>query len=190
MGLRYEPAIFQAQTAVLAAAAAVASGLFVISLVALTANEAGIRTESFASMAALAAVTAAATLLLLERPAAGPLPALAATLVAILGLGALAVILLRRPAGTLLSAPLPALRTVVISLAAFALARLWRATGRSELRTLAYLALIAGGLKLLIEDLPASTPLTLFVAFVFYGGALLLVPRTMRAAPPRSANAA
>ena len=188
IALRYEPGILQAQTAVLAAAAAAASGLFVISMVALTASNAGIRPETFASIAALAAVTGAAALLLLERPAAGPLPAFAATLLAALGVGALAVILLRRPAEAVLSTPLAALRTVVVSLSAYALARLWRATGRRELRILAYLALVAGGLKLLFEDVPAGTPLTLFVAFVFYGGALLLVPRTMRASAPRKAT--
>jgi hypothetical protein len=181
IAIRYEPEIFQAQTAVLATAAAAASGLFVISTVALTASDSGMRPETWPSVVVLAAVTGCAVLLLREKPAAGALPALAASLVAVLGLGALAVILLRRPAATVLSSPLPALRTVVLSLSAYALARLWRATGRRELRTLAYLALVAGGVKLLLEDVPSGTPLALFVAFVFYGGALLLVPRAMRA---------
>jgi hypothetical protein len=178
---RYEPEIFQAQTAVLAAAAAAASGLFGISMVALTARDSGMRPETLPALMALAAITGSAVLLLREKPAVGPLPALAASLVAVLGLGGLAVIVLRRPAGALLASPLPALRTVVLSASAYALARLWRAKGRRELRTLAYLALVAGGVKLLIEDVPSGTPLTLFVAFVFYGGALLLVPRAMRA---------
>ena len=183
---RYEPEIFQAQTAVLATAAAAASGLFAISMVALTAKDSGMRPETLPAVIALVAVTGAAMLLLHERPAAGPLPALVASLVAVVALGALAVIVLRRPAGAILESPLPALRTVVLSLSAYALARLWRATGRRELRTLAYVALVAGGLKILIEDVPSGTPLTLFVAFVFYGGALLLIPRTMRMAAPSS----
>ena len=183
---RYEPGIFQAQTAVLSAAAAAASGLFAISMVALTAKDSGMRPETLPALMALLAITGAAVLLLREKPAAGPLPALASSLVAVLGLGALAVIVLHRPAGTILASPLPALRTVVLSISAYGLARLWRSTGRKELRTLAYVALVAGGLKLLIEDVPSGTPLTLFVAFVFYGGALLLVPRATRAAPQPS----
>jgi hypothetical protein len=126
-------------------------------------------------------VTGVAVLLLRDRPAAGLLPALAAALFAAIGLGAVAVLALWRPAATVLAAPLPALRTVVLSVSAYTLARLWRVTARKELRTLAYLALVAGGLKLLIQDLPSGTPMTLFVAFVFYGGALLLVPRLMGA---------
>lgn len=180
---RYEPGILQPQGAVLAAAAAAASGLLTTSLIAFTASVAALRPAAPAVVVALVAVTGAAALLLIERPAAGPLPGFATALLSALGLGAAAVLLLHRPAGAILAAPLPALRTVVISLSAYVLARLWRFTGRNELRTLAYLALVAGGLKLLIEDLPSGTPLTLFVAFVFYGVALLLVPRTMRAAP-------
>jgi hypothetical protein len=184
----YEPGILQPQGAVLAAAAAAASGLLTTSLIAFTASVAAMKPAAPAVVVALVAVTGAAALLLIERPAAGPLPGFATTLLSALGLGAAAVLLLHRPAGAILAAPLPALRTVVISLSAYVLARLWRFTGRNELRTLAYLALVAGGLKLLIEDLPSGTPLTLFVAFVFYGVALLLVPRTMRAAPAAMAS--
>jgi len=64
--------------------------------------------------------------------------------------------------------------------AAYLLARLWRATRRGELRWLAYVVLVAGGLKLALEDLPTGRPMTLFVSFVFYGAALLLIPRLMR----------
>ena len=78
---------------------------------------------------------------------------------------------------------------MIISLSAYLLARRWRSTRRSELRTLAYFALVAGGLKLLFEDLPGGTPMTLFVAFVFYGGALLLIPRLMRTAARVSVSA-
>lgn len=183
IGRRYEPAIHQAHGAVFAAAAGVASGLLTISVLAFTASDAAIRPASLPALVTLAALTATATLLLVEPPAAGPLPAFATTLLAALGLGAMAVLVLRRPAAGILAAPLPALRTFILAVSAYALARLWRSTGRKELRTLAYLALVAGGVKLLGEDLPSGTPLTLFVAFVFYGGALLLVPRLMRARP-------
>jgi hypothetical protein len=180
---RYEPEILQPQGAVLAVAAAAASGLLTTSLIAFTASGAAMKPATPAAVVALVAVTGTAALLLIERAAAGPLPAFATALLSALGLGAAAVLVLHRPSGAVLAAPLPALRTVVVSASSYVLAKLWRGTGRKELRTLAYLALVAGGLKLLIEDVPSGTPLTLFVAFVFYGVALLLVPRTMRAAP-------
>jgi hypothetical protein len=37
--------------------------------------------------------------------------------------------------------------------------------------------LAAGGLKLLVEDLPRSRPATLFIALALYGGALIVAPR-------------
>ena len=58
-----------------------------------------------------------------------------------------------------------------------------------RLKTLALLALpilAAAGLKLLVEDLRAGSPATLFAAFVFYGATLLLVPRLLRAGSRRS----
>jgi hypothetical protein len=188
IGRRHEPAILQAQTAVLAGGAALASGLLAISVLAWTAGDAYIRPATFASLVALAAVTGAAILLLLSRPAAGPIPVFVAAFLSALGLGALAVLLVRQPAEALLPASLAPLRTVVVSLSAYALARLWRRTGRPELRTLAYVALVAGGVKLLVEDVPSGTPFTLFVAFVFYGGALLLIPRAMRTTAPASSG--
>jgi len=178
----FEPGILQPHAALFAAAAAVASGLFVVAVRAFTAPDSALAPADAAAALTLAAVTGVAIVLLREPPAAGSLPALGAALFAALGLGAAAVLLLRRPAGAMFAAPLPALRTVVISVSAYVLARLWRSTGRKEMRTLAYLALVAGGIKLLVEDLPSGTPATLFLAFVFYGGALLLVPRLMAAA--------
>lgn len=182
LGRRFEPAILQPHAAVFATAATFASGLLKESLVVFTAGENARLAADAPSLVTLAAVTGVAVLLLRQRPAAGSLPAFAAVLFSAMGLGAVAVLALRSPAAALLGAPLPALRTVVVSVSAYALARLWRVTARKELRTLAYVALVAGGLKLLIQDLPSGTPMTLFVAFVFYGGALLLVPRLMGAA--------
>ena len=180
---RFEPPILQAHGAVFAGAASFASGLLKASLLAFTAAETALAPADGPALLTLAVVTGVAVLLLRERPAAGPLPALSAALFSAMGLGAAAVLVLRRPAAALLAEPLPALRTVVLSVSAYILARLWRSTARKELRTLAYVALVAGGLKLLVQDLPSGTPITLFVAFVFYGGALLLVPRLMGRGP-------
>lgn len=176
----YEPAILQPQAAVYAASAAIASGLFWTSFLAISAPEPAVRPQTAAGLAVLAALTAATALLLSEPPAAGGLPAFASALLSSLGIGAVVVLLLRAPAASLMTTSLPALRTVVLSLAAYLLARLWRSTRRNELRTLAYVVLVAGGLKLVVEDLPTGRPMTLFVSFVFYGAALLLIPRLMR----------
>ncbi len=181
IGRRFEPPILQAHGAVFAGAATFASGLLKRSFLAFTAGETAFAPTDGSVLLTLAAVTGVAVLLLRERPAAGPLPALTAVFFSAMGLGGAAVLALRRPAAALLAEPLPALRTVVLSVSAYILARLWHATGRRELRTLAYVALVAGGLKLFVQDLPSGTPMTLFVAFVFYGGALLLVPRLMSA---------
>jgi len=182
LGRAFEPAILQPQGAVFAVVAATASGLLGSSMRAFTGDHARLALPSLAALLSLAAVTVASVLLLVERPAAGSLPALVATLLSAVGIGGIAVVALDRPAEAILAGPLPALRTVIISLSAYILARSWRSTKRPELRTLAYFALVAGGLKLLFEDLPGGTPMTLFVAFVFYGGALLLIPRLMRTA--------
>ncbi len=177
--LRFEPVILQPQAAVFATAAMLASGMLRTSLFAFGAPENALAPVDAPALLTLAAAAGVAGLLIWQPPAAGPLPAFTAALFSAIGLGAVAVLGLRRPAAALLAAPLPALRTVVVSVSAYALARLWRVTSRRELRTLAYLALVIGGVKLLIEDLPSGTPMTLFVAFVFYGGALLLIPRLM-----------
>lgn len=181
---RFEPAILQPQAAVYALAAALGSGLFTTSFLAVAAPDAAVRPDTAAALAVLAALVASTVLLFREPPAAGPLPAFAAALLSSLGLGAVFVLLLRRPAASLMTASLPALRTVVLSVAAYLLARLWRATRRGELRTLAYVVLVATGLKLAVEDLPSGKPMTLFVSFVFYGAALLLIPRLMRSPRP------
>ncbi len=189
LGRSFEPAILQPQGSVFAFAAAAGSGLLLSSLRAFASAHDRIALPSPAALVTLAAIAAVAVLLLSERPAAGSFPALVATLLCAVGIGGVAVVVLDRPAEALLTAPLAALRTVIISLSAYLLAWRWRSTRRPELRTLAYFALVAGGLKLLFEDLPGGTPMTLFVAFVFYGGALLLIPRLMRTAPRVSVSA-
>ncbi|MEO8054793.1 MAG: hypothetical protein ABI768_06550 [Acidobacteriota bacterium] len=73
-------------------------------------------------------------------------------------------------------------------LCAAALAAAW--TSRwPRLKTLALLSLpilAAAGLKLLVEDLRAGSPATLFAAFALCGATLLLVPRLLRAGSRRS----
>lgn len=73
-----------------------------------------------------------------------------------------------------------ALRTAVIAAAALGLAAAgtWRLA--STLSFLVTPLLVAGGLKLAVEDLRVGRPLTLFLSLVLYGGALLLAPRLQR----------
>jgi hypothetical protein len=180
---RVDPGILEPQSAVLAAAAAAGSGLLTRALVIFTARAQAVSPPQPAGVAALAALAFVAVLLLTRPPAAGRAPAFFAALLAAIGLGAVVVLALRGPATAILTSPLAPVRTVVISAAAYALAWAARATGRRELRALAYLALVLGGLKILIEDVPGGAPAGLFVGFIFYGAALLLVPRLLRAFP-------
>jgi hypothetical protein len=70
--------------------------------------------------------------------------------------------------------------TVVLAASAVIVAALWRTTACVELRWLVYPILVAGGLKLVVDDFMHSTPATLFVALAVYGAALILAPRLLR----------
>jgi hypothetical protein len=72
-------------------------------------------------------------------------------------------------------------RTSVLAAAALALAWAGRFERFRESAWLLYPVLAAGGLKLLVEDLPRSRPATLFIALALYGGALIVAPRIGRA---------
>jgi hypothetical protein len=71
-------------------------------------------------------------------------------------------------------------RTSVLAAAALALAWTGRSERFRESSWLLYPVLAAGGLKLLVEDLPRSRPATLFIALALYGGALIVAPRLVR----------
>ena len=72
------------------------------------------------------------------------------------------------------------LRTSVLAAAALALAWAGRSERYRESAWLLYPLLAAGGVKLLVEDLPRSRPATLFIALALYGGALIVAPRLGR----------
>ena len=67
------------------------------------------------------------------------------------------------------------------ALAALALLLAWtsRRSGRGELAALVYPLMLVGGLKLLLQDLPHGRPLTLSLALVCFGGALIALPRLL-----------
>ena len=75
-------------------------------------------------------------------------------------------------------------RTSVLAAAALALAWAGRSERFRESEWLLYPVLAAGGLKLLVEDLPRSRPATLFIALALYGGALIVAPRLGRTGAP------
>jgi hypothetical protein len=69
------------------------------------------------------------------------------------------------------------IRTTVVATAALATAWLAARPRFREAVWLLYVLLLAGALKLLVEDLPQSQPATLFVALAFYGAALIAASR-------------
>ncbi len=75
---------------------------------------------------------------------------------------------------------LAASRTVVIVGSALALGLLARAERFREARVLVYPLLALGGVKLAAEDLRNGTAVTLAIACVCYGAALVYAPRTLR----------
>lgn len=72
-------------------------------------------------------------------------------------------------------------RTLVAVAVALSLALVQRRVECTELKWIAYLALILGGVVLVVQGLPSGQPLLLLVSFVLYGAGLILVPRL---APP------
>jgi hypothetical protein len=72
-------------------------------------------------------------------------------------------------------------RTAVIAILAVTLAWSGRRWSLHELTWFAYASLVAGGAKLLWEDLHYNQPVTLFLALALYGSALIITPRLLRA---------
>jgi len=118
------------------------------------------------------------------------LPSFVCAALALAGLGGTAVWLSCRwlGQGALEAGNLAAVRTAVLALSIIALAYLGRRFPASEGSWLVYPLLALTALKLLLEDLPAGRPLTLFVAFSLFGIALILAPRLLRpeSSPPPS----
>ena len=73
-----------------------------------------------------------------------------------------------------------AVRTIVVGATAAILAWLARLPSLTDLGVLVYPLLIAGGVKMLIEDFRAGRPTTLFVTLAVYGALLVVVARLRR----------
>lgn len=72
-----------------------------------------------------------------------------------------------------------AVRTVVMAAAAIGIAWAGVRFARRELVPLAYAALAAGALSVLVQNLPVGRPATLFAALAAYGSALVATPRLL-----------
>ena len=88
---------------------------------------------------------------------------------------------------------LDALRTAIFTAAALLLAVGSRAPGARELGWLVYPALLIGGGRLLLVDVPGGRAAALFPLFVLYGIALIVAPKVLRrsssiAPPPMSVD--
>ncbi len=121
-----------------------------------------------------------------ERRTVDRIPIAILGVVAVLGIGAgivdLVLLAFGGPAAAG-AAKLAVVRTAVLAVAAIGLA--WtrrRMEFFTDVSWLAYPLLVAGGMKLLLEDLRVGGPAALVVAFGFFGAALILVPRLQRAA--------
>ncbi len=79
-----------------------------------------------------------------------------------------------------------ALRTAILAALALALAVAARRRSWPELGWLVYPVVAAGGLKLLVQDLPAGRPATLVLSLALYGAVLVLAPRLLRSGEARS----
>ena len=185
--------VLQAHGALLATAAALASGLLLVSLDALaTAARAAWREPTTTTGIVLLFAVATALLLYRGAPREGPqrlaaAARLLALAVALSGLGGLVIRLVAEP---LAGAPgeaadpgrLAIVRSAVLAGSAILLALARSLGGRPELSKFAALLLAAGGFKLLIEDLRVGSAGTLVFSLALYGGALILVPALARRA--------
>ncbi|WP_291271027.1 hypothetical protein [Geothrix sp.] len=186
-GLRLRRAVLILQGAIYLIASSVASGLALWSLRAFLDPAGAAARLPLAGFASLAALAASLALFLLRRPpdsiaARMRAPVLVLGALTAAGFGALTIWgccrALARGApdpGTLAVA-----RTGVLSALAIALAWLGRRLPVLELRWLVYPMLVLTALKFLFEDLAVGRPLTLFLAFMFFGTTLILAPRLLK----------
>lgn len=178
--------------AVYATAAAIASGLIATSTGAMTAPiAAGIRVPDMTSLAALAIIVAVIGLPVRDARDGWPWVATAvrcvvAALAAITAGGIVAAYVLSQAAGTVDTAQVSTIRTLVLVGSAFAVAAAGRRPAGREASWLTYPLLTIAGLKLVLVDFVQGRPTTLFAALALYGAALIIAPRLLRRAGVQS----
>lgn len=196
-GRRYGSITLSSHAAVYAVAASVASGLLAHATQALTASVAG----AWDPLLVLAVPALAAAALSSAIPLSSaneswgtwsrvPKVIVVSALLWSVGgtLCGLAVPLLAGRPGTGLAdaAVVSSIRTAILGASVLLLAWAGRAMFE-EGRWLSYVVLVAGGIKLVVEDFPNGRPSTLFLSLAVYGGALILGPRLRARAGPGAA---
>ena len=187
LGARYGRATLKVHAALYLVAAAAASGLLGLAEDSLLGAPAGPwRALSPPGGLALAAAVACYALLAPRREVDEPPSRRAAALVVATTLGwsgaglvalALAALVARAPGADADAPALGAVRTAVIAATAVLFATVGRRRSLPELTWLVHPTLAAGALQLLVEGFARGRPLTLFVSFALYGGALVMVSR-------------
>jgi hypothetical protein len=74
------------------------------------------------------------------------------------------------------------LRTALLTAMAIGVAWCGKRWNRTELVWLVYPLLAVAGIKLVMEDFRQGRSITLFLSLIFFGGALVLLPRLLRRA--------
>lgn len=187
LGMRDRYAALPVHGAVLGLFAAVASGLVTAAGYAFVADAHHVWPELTLQGWIALAISAFVYFAPLERDTArrqgaGKAAKVLALVVLVFGLGGVVISKLLVPlvdGGTpgADEAWLAALRTGVVVVAALMLAAMSRVERFCEARLLVYPVLAAGGLKLALEDFPNGSAVTLAVACVCYGAALVVAPR-------------
>jgi hypothetical protein len=190
LGGTWSRATLSLHGAVFASAAAVASGLLAVAVDAFTGPDVPPLDSSLSRVLMILAVVAACAWFPVATHGRtwgrlSHLPKLLILTIVALGLGGVVLVVLARQllpgsAAGFDAAPLAALRTVVLSVAAVLLALAGRWHRTAEAAWLVYPVLIAGAVKLLMEDVPAGRPGPLVVSLAVYGGAMILSPRLVR----------
>ncbi len=184
-GSRYARLTLSLHAALYALAACLGSGLMGQTAAAWTAPATDWPPISADSLLALAATAAC-----LAFPVIGDLafwrryarlPKLVFLVLAVVASGGLVVRFAAPLVGAAETGTLATLRTAVLAAAALALAGMGRVERLREAAVLVYPVLVAGAVKLLVEDFPAGRPETLFLSLAFYGAALIAAPRLRRA---------
>lgn len=194
IGGRFDRVSLRAHAGLYSAAAAKSSGLVSVVSAALLGGKDSWSAHPWAPVAAAGAACAYGALIATrayrKAPRLARLPRLVLATVAVAGAIAAAAVLVTQsiPDGAASSAATPA-RTLVLAGSAVALAWAARRTRLPELGWVTWLVLAAGGAKLLLQDLAGGGESgALFLAFAFYGAALLIAPRLLRPRPPAGSD--
>lgn len=189
VGGRFDRVTIRAHAAAFAVAAAFISGLFPVSLDVLTGEVGkGWRQAPWAPAALALTLIAYATLVATRAYRTAPrlarAPRTVLAVLSLLGIAAVAVVLvttfLARGGGAPEAGAVAAVRSAVLAVGAVTLAALRRQIRLPELGWLTWLLLGLGAVKLVLEDLRAGGAGPLFLAFAFYGLALVVAPRLLR----------